>query len=103
MHGRRPKSDVVREKVNLGKAENLSLLPALCIDGYIACNIYRGAVTRELFESFILEDVLPKCGRYPGPKSIIVMDNAKIHCKDINTWTVTPFNMETNLEYQKYC
>ena len=77
------------------------MLPALCVDGYIACNVYRGGVTKELFESFILDDVLPKCGRYPGPKSIIVMDNAKIHCDNTDSLTVLPLNAETHLEYQR--
>jgi hypothetical protein len=32
-----------------------------------------------LFNSFIEQHVLPLCNQYPGPRSIIVMDNAQIH------------------------
>jgi hypothetical protein len=53
-----------------------SILPAYTIDGYIAYQIMQGAYTAELFELFITEEVLPLCGPYPGPRSILVMDNA---------------------------
>jgi hypothetical protein len=66
-------------KVASQKAENLSLLPALSIDGYIACNVYRGGVNAEMYEEFIRDFVLPKCTPWPGPRSVIIMDNAKIH------------------------
>jgi hypothetical protein len=81
-HGWGPKGDAVRAKVTSKQADNLSLLPAMTMDGYIACNVYKGAVNAELFEAFISEDLLPKCGRFPGPRSIIVMDNARIHGSD---------------------
>jgi len=58
-------------------------LPALTIDGYIACNLYDGAVNGERFEEFIEDDVLPHCTPFPGPRSIIVMDNASIHRGDV--------------------
>jgi hypothetical protein len=66
-------------KVTSQKAENLSLLPALSVDGYIACNVYRGGVNAEMYEEFIRDFVLPKCTPWPGPRSVIIMDNAKIH------------------------
>ena len=73
------------------RAENFSLLPGLTIDGYIACKLYRGAVNAERFSDFIQFDVLPKCEPYPGPRSIIVMDNASIHRAEVvipNTFIV---------------
>lgn len=82
-YGYGPKGRVIRSKVTAQKAENISLLPAMTIDGYIACNIYHGSVNRVLFEEFIENDVLPLCGRYPGPRSIIVMDNASIHRSEV--------------------
>jgi hypothetical protein len=59
----------------------------LTIDGYIACNAYRGGVTKELFRSFLENDVLPKCEEFAkrlpeGKKPIIVVDNARIHHDD---------------------
>ena len=51
----------------------------MTVDGYLACNIYRGSVTSERFKEFVETDVLPLCTPFPGPRSIIIMDNAAIH------------------------
>ena len=74
-----PKGQAVRKKVKTYRAENLSMLPAFTIDGYIACNVYRGAVTKEDYIAFLEEDLLPLCGQYPNARSIIIMDNCSIH------------------------
>ena len=80
-YGRAPKGEIVRGKVKTGKADNLSLLSAMTIDGYIACNVYKGAVSKEEFIKFLEDDLLPRSRSSADPKvrSIIVMDNAKIH------------------------
>ena len=83
-HGWGHKGEVIRAKVKTGRADNLSLLPAMTIDGYIACNVYKGGVSKEEFMEFLEQDVLPKCQQYPGPRSIIIMDNAKIHHGDVH-------------------
>jgi len=36
-------------------------------------------MTADEFHKFIEDDVLPKCNPWPGPRSVIIMDNAKIH------------------------
>jgi hypothetical protein len=78
-HGYAPKGEAVRMKVKTCRATNLSMLPAFTVDGYLACNVYKGAVNKEAYIAFLKEDLLPKCGKYPGPRSIIVMDNCAIH------------------------
>jgi hypothetical protein len=82
-HGYGPKGQPIPYPVTTQRADNLSLLPALTLDGYIACNVYKGGVNKEMFYEFIEKDVLPRCGPYPGPKSIIVMDNARIHRNEV--------------------
>jgi len=77
-HGWAMKGEVIRCKVPGPKSENYSLLPAMTVDGYIACSVHQGAVNKELFRDFI-QDLLPLCSPYPGPRSVIVMDNAQIH------------------------
>jgi len=67
----------------LQKRERVSVLPAYTIDGYIAALTFKGTCTGELFEDFIVEHVLPKCTPYPGPRSVIIMDNASIHYSQI--------------------
>jgi transposase len=78
-HGWAKKGHIIRHKVDGKRSENYSVLPALTVDGYIACNVYQGAVNAERFRAFLEQDLLPRCCRYPGPRSVIVMDNAAIH------------------------
>jgi transposase len=40
--------------------------------------IMRGSTDGAVFEEFI-EQLLPFCGRWPEPKSVLVMDNASFH------------------------
>ena len=56
-----------------------SVLPAMDVNGYFAWEILDGGYTQELFESFIVNQVLPQCNPWPGPRSVLVMDNASIH------------------------
>ena len=65
--------------VPVKRSERWSILPALTIDGYISHIIFQGAITSELFEDFVEYQVLPHCTPYPGPRSIIILDNASIH------------------------
>ena len=73
------KGRVVKSKAPGPRGENYSVLPAMTIDGYIACKIYPGGVNKATFKSFIFDDLLPLCNAWPGSNSVIVMDNAKIH------------------------
>jgi len=82
-YGWGPRGQRVRAKVSGKKSGNYSLLPAFTVDGYIVCNLYEGAINAERFEDFIEHDVLPHCTPFPGPRSVIVMDNASIHRSDV--------------------
>jgi hypothetical protein len=48
-------------------------------NGYFAWEIVSGGYTKELFEAFVIEQVLPYCNPFPGPRSIVLMDNASQH------------------------
>jgi transposase len=61
------------------RSERWSILPALSIDGYLDYIIYQGSITADLFVEFVEERVLPRCSPYPGPRSILILDNASIH------------------------
>ncbi|KAF8995509.1 hypothetical protein BDQ17DRAFT_1250725, partial [Cyathus striatus] len=54
----------------------------LSLDGIVARTVVEGSMTKVLFLDWLEHDVLPKCSAYPGPLSVIVMDNAKIHHGD---------------------
>jgi hypothetical protein len=53
------------------------MLPALAIDGMLHVKIVEGSFTAELFREFI-EGLLDHMQPFPQPKSVIVMDNARI-------------------------
>jgi hypothetical protein len=42
-------------------------------------SFYKAHIIAKLYEMFIRDKVLPLCTTYPGPWSILVIDNAKIH------------------------
>ncbi|KAF8837048.1 hypothetical protein BDN67DRAFT_909949 [Paxillus ammoniavirescens] len=56
-----------------------SILPALTLDGIIAYDIIEGSVTGERFIQFLKDHVMPFTTPYPGPRSVLVMDNCSIH------------------------
>ena len=39
---------------------------------------FQGSTDSDVFEDFI-EQLLPHCGRWPEPESVLVMDNASFH------------------------
>jgi hypothetical protein len=55
-----------------------SVLPALCLDGIIHCDIVEGSFDSELFYLFISR-LLDQMQPFPAPNSVIVMDNCRIH------------------------
>jgi hypothetical protein len=54
------------------------ILPAYAQDGVILARVFQGSTDSTVFEDFI-EQLLPLCGKWPKPKSILVMDNASFH------------------------
>ena len=82
-----------------GRRENYSVLPALTLDGYIACNVYEGGVNQRTFDAFIRDDLLSKCNAFPGPRSVIIMDNATIHRNEvIQIQVVIPTKLRVEFE-----
>lgn len=57
------------------------ILPAYSQDGVELVRVYPGSTDSEAFEDFI-ELLLQHCGRWPEPKSVLVMDNASFHRTD---------------------
>ncbi|KAF8835084.1 hypothetical protein BDN67DRAFT_913651 [Paxillus ammoniavirescens] len=63
------------------RGQRYSVLPALSVDGIIALDIFEGSVNKDHFLPFIRNQA-PKLTPYPGPRSVVVMDNASIHHDD---------------------
>jgi transposase len=54
------------------------ILPAYTQDGIVLARVFQGSTDTTVFEDFI-EQLLHHCGRWPEPKSVLVMDNASFH------------------------
>ncbi|GES76488.1 homeodomain-like protein [Rhizophagus clarus] len=67
------------KKVVFLQSTRYTILPALIIDGFIACDIIKGSYSKARFRTFILSQVLPLMTPFPKKNSVLVMDNAKIH------------------------
>jgi hypothetical protein len=65
------------------RSERWSLLPAYAADGFIAWQIIQGSFNSDLFNNFVQTHILPHYNPFPGPKSIIIMDNAPIHHNNV--------------------
>lgn len=63
------------------RGQRYQILPAYAQDGIMLARIFKGSTDAALFESFI-EQLLQHCGRWPEPKSVLVMDNASFHHSD---------------------
>lgn len=55
-----------------------SILPGISLDGMLHVSIIEGSFTASTFLAF-LEALLANMNPYPGPNSVIVMDNCRIH------------------------
>ncbi|OQD86930.1 hypothetical protein PENSOL_c082G07324 [Penicillium solitum] len=58
--------------------QRYQILPAYTQDGILLSRVFQGSTDALLFEDFIGE-LLEHCGKYPEPKSVIIMDNASFH------------------------
>lgn len=67
------------EQQYLKRSARWSILPAYSLDGYIAYTIRHGSIKGPLFNDFIRDQVRPLCSPFPGPRSVLIMDNASIH------------------------
>ncbi|KAJ7034798.1 hypothetical protein C8F04DRAFT_1210512 [Mycena alexandri] len=52
------------------------------LDGYIAQRVFEGSLDSFDFFDFITEDVVPQMGVFPDDRSVLVMDNCRIHHTD---------------------
>ncbi len=54
------------------------ILPAYTQEGILLSRVYQGSTDHELFEDFI-EQLLHHCGRWPEPRSVLIIDKASFH------------------------
>ena len=84
-YGWAPVGQIARASFSMQRSTRWSILPAYTIEGYITWEIIQGSYNTELFNAFIIDKLLPLCNPYPGDRSVIVMDNAKIHHSEVGS------------------
>ncbi len=60
-----------------------SILSAYAVKGYIAWQVIQGFFTSALFNAFVKKKVLLLCTSFSGSWSVLVLDNASIHCSQV--------------------
>jgi transposase len=63
------------------RGQRYQILPAYAQDGIVLSQVFQGSTDSTVFENYI-EQLLHHCGRWPAPKSVLVMDNASFHHTD---------------------
>lgn len=63
------------------RGQRYQILPAYCQDSVLLSRVFRGSTNALIFEDFI-EQLLRHCGKWPEPKSVLVMDNTSFHHSD---------------------
>lgn len=63
----------------LKRSKKWSILPVYTSEGFIDYEIIHGSYNAVLFKNFLVERVFPNCTPFPGPRSVLIMDNARIH------------------------
>ncbi|GCB25593.1 hypothetical protein AAWM_08478 [Aspergillus awamori] len=60
------------------RGQRYQILPAYAQDGVMLARVFQGFTDASIFEDFV-EELLHHCGRWPEPKSVLIMDNASFH------------------------
>ena len=61
------------------RSKKWSILPVYTYDGFIDWEIIHGSYNGELFVKFLESHVIPHTTPFPGPRSVLIMDNVKMH------------------------
>ena len=77
-YGWSPKGMPCRVKLPGRRSKRWSILPALGIGGFLHYEIYHGSYNGDRLNDFV-ERLLPKMNAFPGPRSVLLLDNASSH------------------------
>lgn len=67
-----------RVRISGQRSSRWSILPAMGLNGYLAYEIVHGSFDSERF-GFFIRQLLRKMTPFPGPRSVLVMDNCRSH------------------------
>ena len=84
------------------RLERWSILFAYTCKGFLWWDIIKGSYDAELFALFLEAHVIPHTNPFPGPRSVIIMDNAWIHHNEVCTSSLSLLRVE-NPENMRRC
>ncbi|KJA16998.1 hypothetical protein HYPSUDRAFT_111694, partial [Hypholoma sublateritium FD-334 SS-4] len=67
------------EDHSLGLGEEYSMVAAITVEGYMSTRVIPGSFDAIEFRDYVVEQILPDTNPYPGNRSILIMDNCRIH------------------------
>ena len=73
-----------RQIESFKRSKKWSILPLYTCDGFLDWKIIHGSFNADLFVQFLEEHVIPHTTPYPGPRSVLIMDNCKIHHDEVS-------------------
>ena len=68
------------------RTERWSILSAYAKEGFITHDVTQGSFTADMFNDFVEHNLLPLCSPFPGTRSVIIVDNCKIHHNDVRKY-----------------
>jgi hypothetical protein len=75
-----PIGQPARYSNDMTRGETWSILPAYTTEGYLPCTgIRKGFFNRDAFVSWVLNKLLPYLNPFPGPRSVVSLDNLNVH------------------------
>ncbi|KAF8803317.1 hypothetical protein BYT27DRAFT_7029858, partial [Phlegmacium glaucopus] len=81
-HGRALSGERAEFFDNFVRGQRYSLVAAITTSGYIAARAVPGSFDSDEFYDFIAEQVIFEMNPWPAPRSILVLDNCRIHHND---------------------
>lgn len=75
-----PVGEEARYQHDNTRGDTWAILPGYSVDGYLDdVSVKKGYFNKEEFLLWLIHRLLPQCNRFPGPRSIICLDNLSIH------------------------
>ena len=65
-------------------SERWSILSAYTEEGFITHDVTHGSFNAEMFNDFVENNLLPMCNSFPGSRSVIIVDNCRIHYNEVS-------------------
>ncbi|KIK34606.1 hypothetical protein CY34DRAFT_42427, partial [Suillus luteus UH-Slu-Lm8-n1] len=82
-YGRAPRGQRAQLTDVFVRGDRYSLCAAMTVEGYIAARAIEGSFDGQEFYDFVVEEVvslyLPHMTPFPGERSVLVLDNCRIH------------------------